>query len=286
MSGPQRENPQPDDPQTLKACCASAYQSDAVTALLGTSLHPGGPALTRHLARTLELAPGMRVLDVASGTGSTALLLAAEFGCEVVGVDLGEQSVARARAAAEQAGLAMGVPPVGGRGRVTFRTGDAEQLPFPDGSFDAVMCECAFCTFPDKPTAALEFARVLRPGGRVGITDVTLAPSNLPPELAELAGWVACLADARPLERYAALLTAAGLHTVRTERHDDALRRMVEQIDARLRALRIAGAAVPGFAEPVDLDRALALTAHAARAVDDGTAGYALLVAQKPQAAQ
>jgi len=54
--------------------------------------------------------------------------------------------------------------------RVSFHRADAERLPFADQSFDAVICECAFCTFPNKPAAANEFARVLRVGGRVGLT--------------------------------------------------------------------------------------------------------------------
>ncbi|MEU3048067.1 methyltransferase domain-containing protein [Streptomyces sp. NPDC006984] len=269
--------PRPGDPQVLKSCCATAYQSDAVAAILGDSYHPGGLTLTRHLARTLGLRPGMRVLDVASGPGTTALALATEFGCEVVGVDLGEQNVARAGHAAEKAALAD---------LVTFHTGDAEQLPFEDGSFDAVVCECAFCTFPDKPTAARELARVLRPGGRVGITDITVAPGGLPPELTDLAGWVACLADARPLEQYADLLAAAGLRTALTERHDDALRRMVEQIDARLRVHRMTPTSKTGsLLTGADIDRALALTGQAAQAVSAGTAGYALLIAEKPKEA-
>ncbi|KJS63343.1 class I SAM-dependent methyltransferase [Streptomyces rubellomurinus] len=267
----------PHPAETVKACCATAYQSDAVAAILGDSYHPGGLALTRHLARSLQLQPGMRVLDVAAGPGSTALLLAAEFGCEVVGVDLGERNVARAREAARQAGLAD---------RVGFRTADAEQLPFEDRSFDAVVCECAFCTFPDKPTAARELARVLRPGGRAGITDITVTPGGLPPDLTDLAGWVACLADARPLEQYAELLAAAGLRTGLAERHDDALRRMVEQIDARLRVHRMTTAGKAGSPlTGADIHRALALTAQAQRAVAAGAAGYALLIADKPKEA-
>jgi SAM-dependent methyltransferase len=138
----------------VKACCAAAYDSDAVALLLGDVFHPGGQALTRRLAGYLGLEPGHRVLDVASGPGSTALLLAREHGVQVDGVDLGAKNLARASAAAEAAGLA---------GRVRFRPGDAERLPFPDQTFDAVVCECAFCTFPAKETAAAEFARVLRP---------------------------------------------------------------------------------------------------------------------------
>jgi arsenite methyltransferase len=93
----------------------------------------------------------VRVLDVAGGRGGTALLLAREYGAVVTGVDLSAANVAVAAAAA---GLAD-----------RDRLGDAEALPLPAGGVDVVMCECAFCTFPDKPTAATEFARVLRPVG-------------------------------------------------------------------------------------------------------------------------
>ena len=160
-----------------------------------------------------------------------------------------------------------------------FHHGDAERIPLPDASVDAVVCECAFCTFPDKATAASEMARVLRPGGRVGITDVALDPARLDAELQTLAGWVACIADARPVEQYVELLGHAGLNVLSTEPHDDALTRMIEQIDARLRAFRIAE--VPAL-ESIDFDAALERVALAERAVRDGIAGYTLIVAEKP----
>lgn len=253
----------------LKACCARSYQQDVVALVLGESYHPGGLELTRRLARALDLRPGQRVLDVASGPGTTAFLLASEFGVEVDGVDLGEESVAKAAAKAAERGLAD---------HVHFHVGDAEQLPFPDASFDAVVSECAFCTFPDKPTAAAEMARVLKPGGRVGITDVALDPERLADELRTLAGWVACLADARPLEQYVEILGAAGLSTTLTESHDDGLARMIQQIDDRLVAFKIAKLAA---LESIDFDQARQRTALAAQAVKDGIAGYKLLVATK-----
>jgi arsenite methyltransferase len=257
--------------ELAKRCCAAAYSGDVVALVLGESYHPGGLALTRTLLARLGLPRGGRVLDVAAGRGASALLIAAEHPVEVDGVDLSESNVAHATAAAAEARLG---------GRVRFHTGDAERLPFDGALFDAAVCECAFCTFPDKVTAARELARVLRPGGRLGITDVTIAPSGLPKELAGLAGWVTCLADARPLEDYSSILGVAGLHTVHTERHDAALARMVEQIDARLRALRMVRPALPALAG-IDLDRALELTALAADAVRDGVAGYVLVVAQR-----
>ena len=254
----------------VKACCARSYQSDVVALILGESYHPGGLELTRRLAGSLGLRTGERVLDVASGPGATAFLLAAEFGVEVEGVDLGEQSVAKANAKAAERGL---------EDRVRFTVGDAEKLPLADASVDAVVCECAFCTFPDKPTAARELARVLRPGGRLGITDVALDPTRLDAELRSMAGWVACLADARPLEEYVALLEAEGLRVTLTEDHDDALAAMIDQIDARLVAFRMAKVAA---LETIDFDLARRRVASAARAVEEGIAGYKLLVAEKP----
>lgn len=258
-----------DTPELTKSCCAAAYSGDVVSLVLGESYHPGGLTLTRSLLGHLGLAPGGRVLDVASGPGATALLIAAEHPVEVDGVDLSESNVARGAEAALRGGLAA---------RLRFHLGDAERLPFEDATFDAVVCECAFCTFPDKATAAAELARVLRPGGRLGITDVTIAPPGLTGELAGLAGWVACLADARPLEEYSSILATAGLRTVHTERHDPALARMVEQIDARLQALGMMRPSMPALAG-VDFERAAELTGQAAAAVREGIAGYAMLVA-------
>ncbi len=254
-----------------KACCARSYQSDVVALILGESYHPGGLELTRRLARTLDLRAGQKVLDIASGPGATAFLLASEFGATVEGVDLGDIAVAKANATAAERGISE---------RVHFTVGDAERLPIDDASVDAVVCECALCTFPDKPTAVAEMARVLRPGGRIGITDVALDPARLDSELASLAGWVACLADARPLDEYCDLLADAGLRVTLTEDHDDGLARMIDQIDARLVAFKMAGVAA---LEAIDFEQARRRVALAGQAVADGIAGYKLLVAEKAQ---
>jgi len=255
-----------------KTCCAAAYGSDVVALLLGESYHPGGLALTRRLADRLGLRAGDRVLDVASGRGATALLLAAEHGVTVDGVDLSAANVALASGAAQAAGLA---------GRARFHTGDAERLPVPDGAFTAVVCECAFCTFPDKPTAAAELTRVLRPGGRLGITDVTADPARLPPVLSGLGAWIACVADARPADEYAAFLTDAGLRVTHAERHDAAVAAMVDQIEARLTLVRMTARA-RAEALGVDFARAPAVLAAARTAIAAGIIGYALLTAEKP----
>lgn len=268
------------NPGQVKACCAAAYGSDLVALLLGDSYHPGGLALTRHLADLLLLEHGQRVLDVASGRGTTALLLAGEYGVEVEGVDLAAANVSLATGSVEAAGLGD---------RVRFRAADAERLPYDDESLDAVVCECAFCTFPDKPTAAAELARVLRPGGRVGITDVTIDPAQhrgeLPTELTSLRAWVACIADARPLHgdrnSYADLLRGAGLRVTYTQRQDQAMCRMLDQIEARLALIRMTAKA-RAEALGLDLDQAPHVLAVARQAVADSVLGYGLLIAQKP----
>lgn len=260
------------DAAATKACCAAAYSTQAVALVLGQTFHPGGRRLTRRLAELAHVQPGQRALDVASGPGTSALVMAAEYGLEVDGVDLSETCVEGATQAARAAGL---------EGRVRFAVGDAEGLPFQDGSFDVVFCECAFCTFPDKPTAAREIARVLKPGGRVALSDVTAVPSRLPPSLTDLVARTACVADARSVDDYAKILATAGLTGARSELHGDALLDMLDHIEARLTALRMLSGADTVLAG-VDVPEVRARVADARAAVADGALGYALLVAVKP----
>ena len=255
------------DAAAVKSCCATVYGFDLVALFLGESYHPGGVTLTRRLAERLDLQRGERVLDVACGNGTTALLLAAERDVGVVGIDLGDIQIARARARAADAGL---------DGCASFEIGDAERLPVDDGQFDAVVCECALCTFPDKAAAAAEMARVLRPGGRVGITDIWLDPTRLDPELRGLAGRVACVADARPIADLVALLETAGFSVTDIERHDQALLDTIERIVVRLRALRLVDLPVlRGF----NLRRGIEIARRAGELVERGHAGYLLLTA-------
>jgi ubiquinone/menaquinone biosynthesis C-methylase UbiE len=257
------------DPEAIKGCCAAAYGLDLLGLFLGDSYHPGGPTLTRRLAGATELRPGQEVLDLACGVGTTAGLLAQERGVKVTGVDLGTVQVDQARTRASRLGLDK---------LLRFEVGDAERLPVGDGRFDAVVCECAFCTFPDKRTAAAEITRVLRPGGRVGITDVWLEPDRLEPDLAGIAGRIACLADAQPITKTRDLFASYGFQITTTERHDQALADMIEQIRARLTAVKILG--FPGLDSTI-LSRAITLAGKAADVVARGDAGYFLMVAAR-----
>ena len=257
---------------TLKNCCAALYESDWARLLLGDSFHPGGLALTERLGTLLHLGPSCRVLDVASGKGTSAIHIAQRFGCEVVGVDYSARSVEEAIVASVNTGVSD---------RVCFKRGDAESLSCGDAEFDAVISECAYCTFPDKHTAASEFARVLKPGGRVGLSDLTRS-GPLPRELESLLAWIACIADAQPVGQYVAYLQSAGLTIDCIELQNDALGAMVQAVHARLLGaelwVKLNQVDLPG----VDFEQARRMAQAAAQAVREGQLGYALIVGVKP----
>jgi ubiquinone/menaquinone biosynthesis C-methylase UbiE len=255
-------------PEGIKSCCAAAYSTEAARFLLGDSFHPGGAALTSRLIASLRVSPGSTVVDVASGLGTSALQLARESGAAIVGVDLSPTSVAAATQAARAAGLSE---------RVRFLQGDAEALPLEDETMDGALCECALCTFPDKDAAARELARVLRPGARLALADMTAEAARLPPELTSLQAWIACIADARPLEEITELLRRAGLIVEQAERHDDALERLLERVDGRLRAARLVGANLIGDA----VARGHELVAAARAALAGGDLGYGVIIARR-----
>lgn len=252
----------------IKACCAAAYGSDWARFLIGDSMHPGGIPLTLRLGKRLRLGPGDRLLDVAAGRGASARALARRFGCQAVGLDLSEANVQAARSE-----TAAGE-------RVTFHAGDAESLAFSDGEFDAVVCECAFCTFPDKELAAHEMGRVLRPGGRIGIADL-VRRGELPAALQTVSAWVACVADARPEAEYLRHLERAGFRHASVEAHDHALSELAAQVRLRLLAASVATRLGRLELPAADLATALDLARAVEQAINDGLLGYVLITAAR-----
>jgi len=119
-----------------------------------------GPLMT-WCADAIGAAPGLRVLDVAAGSGQPALTIAPRVqpGGTILGIDFSPEMVASAERRARDLGAT----------NVSFRTMDAEQLDLPDASFDAVTCACGILFFPDANRALAEIRRVLKPGGRVAV---------------------------------------------------------------------------------------------------------------------
>jgi arsenite methyltransferase len=255
----------------VKACCAALYESAAVRWFLGGELHPGGAAATRRSLEVIGLRPSERLLDVGSGAGSSALVAAAEFGSIVAGLDFGAAAVRGAQQAAEAAGLCD---------RVGFVVGEAGSLPFADGEFDAVLCECSLSTFPDKRRAVAEMRRVLRPGGRVAISDVVADPRRLPKQLRGTVATLACVGGALPLARYEQLLAGHRLQTFAVEPLDAEAARLAERLEDRLRAGRLLDRCRDSEWCPFGFDEAIGAVRLARRAIDEGALGYAVLAAR------
>jgi arsenite methyltransferase len=256
----------------LKQCCATLYESDLAWFLLGDCFHPGGLQLTGQLGRMLGLNPASRVLDVACGKGTTAIFLAKEFGCEVLGIDYGEKKVEAARSLARTEHL---------ESRVQFERSDAESLPFSDESFDAAICECAFCTFPDKASAAKECFRVLRRGGQVGISDLT-RQERLPEDLQGLVAWIACIGDAHTIEGYLTFLRSAGFSVGSIKERNDALEEVTNRIRLKLLGAEIMTGLNKLQLSGLDVGAAKRMANSAMAAIKRGHLGYALICAKKP----
>jgi arsenite methyltransferase len=192
------------------ACCTPAlpaqvsagpmYSADdlnrvPVEALLA-SLGCGNP-----LGRA-DLKPGEVVLDLGSGGGMDVVVAAARVspGGSVVGLDMSEQMLALARANAAKAGA----------DNVRFLTGDMEAIPLPDDSVDVIISNCVVNLSPDKDLALGEAFRVLRPGGRLTISDI-VTREPVPALLkGNLTAWAACIGGALSEDEYRARLGAAG----------------------------------------------------------------------------
>jgi SAM-dependent methyltransferase len=161
-----------------------------------------------------DLRPGETVLDLGSGGGFDCFLAANAVGPDgkVIGVDMTEDMIAAARANAAKGGYA----------NVEFRLGEIESLPVADASVDVVISNCVINLVPDKVRAFAEAARVLRPGGRLHVSDIVLngeAPAGL---LESVAAYVNCVAGAVSQQEYLRLMAASGLADITIERELDA----------------------------------------------------------------
>src|SRR3989454_792536 len=163
----------------------------------------------------LDLRPGETALDLGSGAGIDAFLAARRVGPtgRVIGVDMTPAMLDRARANAAEAGLTQ----------VEFRQGRLEALPLEDASVDAVTSNCVINLVPDKSIVFREIVRVLRPGGRLAISDIVL-DGPLPEAIAtDVLAYVGCVAGAIERRAYFDLAQAAGLTGVRVHKDVDYL---------------------------------------------------------------
>ena len=252
-----------------KACCANLYQSDMAKLIIGDSLHPGGLGLTNKLGRLMGLERGDLVADLASAHGVSAQALGRVFRCSIVGVEFGAEAVRQAHETSA------------GSGNAHFVRGDAESLPLRSGVFDAAVCECSMSLFMNKARAVSETARLLRPGGKFGLSDVTVQPGFLPEDLTGDLGQVLCMTDALTTDGYVELLEQGGF-TV-TERLDasDEIIKILDEVESKLAGFLAIQRAVRQPAGDAPLDLAPELIAKVRDMVGPGDLGYWLFVGEK-----
>jgi arsenite methyltransferase len=153
-----------------------------------------------------ELHPGERVLDLGSGGGIDVLLSAKRVGPtgRAIGLDMTDEMLALAQRNAAEAGAT----------NVEFLKGTIEAVPLPADSVDVVISNCVVNLAADKPAVFREIARVLKPGGRIGITDIVAEDTLTPEQRAERGSYVGCIAGALSFSEFDAGLREVGLADV------------------------------------------------------------------------
>ena len=197
------------------SCCGSAATPDTISLQVGYSAEelravPEGANLGLGCGNPLALASikeGEVVLDLGSGAGFDCFLAARQVGPsgKVIGVDMTPEMVAKARENARK----------GGFQNVEFRLGEIENLPAADNSVDWIISNCVINLAPDKKRVFREGFRVLKPGGRIMISDIVWL-RDIPKALLESVGaYVACLSGAVKQEEYLEAVKSAGFEKIR-----------------------------------------------------------------------
>lgn len=217
------------------SCCSgAAVKPDHPVPEAELGLSCGDPVAFSHLR------PGDVVLDLGSGGGKDVFLAAQKVGPtgRAIGVDMTPEMIELARRNAEKFQKRTGLS------NVEFRQGEIEHLPIEDASVDVVISNCVINLSPDKPRVFREIYRVLKPGGRMVVSDIVLN-RELPKSLREDEDLlVACIGGALLREVYLAAIRSAGFWTVDVLKDETVQFALVcESRSARLGAAQLSGAA-------------------------------------------
>jgi SAM-dependent methyltransferase len=204
--------------QAEPSCCGPASHAETAKNMGYSEEDLQGPAASGNLGlgcgnptALAALKPGETVLDLGSGAGFDALLAAPKLGPRgrFIGVDMTPEMLGRARTNAVRAGYAN---------TVEFREGFIEDLPVASESVDVVISNCVINLSPDKAQVFREAYRVLKPGGRLAVSDIVLTEA-LPEPVAKLAeSWLACLGGALTEDAYLGHIRAAGFTQLELDR--------------------------------------------------------------------
>lgn len=229
------------------ACCGGGGNANDVATKLGYTAEdlaslPEGANLGLSCGNPIALAslsPGEVVLDLGAGAGFDVLIAARKVAPtgRAIGVDMTPEMISRARANAAKLGLS----------NVEFRLGEIESLPAADESVDVVISNCVINLSTEKGRVFREIARVLKPGGRVAVSDMALLRPLPEPVRADVQAWIGCVAGAVMIDEYVGQMREAGLTEIEVEPvagldaledvKDPLYKRMLEKLPAGTRPL-------------------------------------------------
>ncbi len=217
------ESPAATGKSAAGSCCGSGSDvtSEQMSALMGYSKQdlasaPEGANMGLGCGNPVALAslqPGETVVDLGSGGGFDCFLAAKQVGMtgQVIGIDMTPDMISKARTNAAKIGA----------DNVDFRLGEIEHLPVADDTADIIMSNCVINLSPDKPSVFREAYRILKPGGRLAISDI-LAIGALPDEIRQnLALVSACVGGAATIDDTRAMLTQAGFENIKITPKDE-----------------------------------------------------------------
>ena len=188
-----------DDTGSASCDCSTLYEVDTTwlpQALTGFSLGCGDPITLA------ELQPGQTVLDLGSGGGLDCFLAAEQVGAagHVIGVDMTPEMLAKANRNKEKLGAA----------RVEFRLGQIEAMPVDSATIDVIISNCVINLSPNKPAVLREAYRVLKPGGRLAISDIVTEGRFSNDRRADMSAWSSCVSGAEEVSALTIMLRDAG----------------------------------------------------------------------------
>jgi SAM-dependent methyltransferase len=246
------------------ACCGSvSTEADRLAQKIGYNAAelatlPDGANLGLSCGNPTALAslrPGEVVLDLGSGAGFDCFLAGPRVGStgRVIGVDMTPEMLSKARQNVESYRQRTGLD------NVEFRLGEIEHLPVSDRSVDVVISNCVINLSPDKPQVWREIARVLKPGGRVAVSDLALLQPLPEAVRGVVAALVGCIAGAVLVTQTEQLAREAGLVDIRLEQKPDYVAAMTSFHDPLYQKI---SAALPSGTRPADFITSLNVTAR------------------------
>jgi arsenite methyltransferase len=192
-----------------------SYSSPAMRAATGDTVRPGGLDLTRRALDFCAFAPGAAILDVGCGSGATVRLMIQEYGLDASGIDPSPTMVSRGVAADPT---------------LPIHLGDGMDLPRGDGELDGAAMECALSITPDPERVLGEASRILKPGGKLILTDMYLRDGTAGLDCSDPAATILCLQYALSRAALEERLAAAGFRVLLWEDHLPYLKKLGAEI--------------------------------------------------------